>query len=153
MLMSKERDTVQRSTSTLPDLSTSSSSISSSMVEVDTPSSARDAMFASTSSAFEEVQRVDEDEEEKGGQKGRVISLSSMEEDLAKRESSSDEGDDTPLSEFRVDDDVDSEGLSLKQDEQSSGISGFFRKYWCSLMFSPIVVGSFVSILSRSFAG
>merc|ERR1719447_2469967 len=121
MLMSKERDTVQRNTSTHPDLSTSSSSISSSMVEVATPSSVRDAMFASTSSAFEEVQRVDEeeeeeDEEEKGGQKGRVVSLSSLDEDLAKRgsssssSSSSDEGDETPLSEFRVDDDVEDDG-------------------------------------------
>merc|ERR1712183_455325 len=59
MLMSKGRDNGIRSSSTFPNLSTSS--MSSSIVEVATPTAVRDAMFAST---FEEIQPVDEEEEE-----------------------------------------------------------------------------------------
>jgi len=124
MLMSGERDSgaLSGSTTSTNMHGVSSSSISSSMVEVSTPSSARDAMFVSTSSAFDEIQQG---EEEDGSS------------------SSSSDGEGKPLSECHVEDDADTHD---ENEVACGGMIGFLKNYWCSFMFSPIVLGSLLVV-------
>jgi len=130
-MRSEDRDTTTttnlRSISTMEDLS-STSSITSSMVEVPNSDAVRDSMLAT--STFEEIQHEKSGgrEEEKGSSSG----------------SGSEDGDDKPLSECHVDE------LTVEEQDGRSCLGKFVSTYWCSLMFAPVVMGTVIAVVGRS---
>jgi len=130
-MRSGDRDTTTttnlRSISTMEDLS-STSSITSSMVEVPNSDAVRDSMLAT--STFEEIQHEKSGgrEEEKGSSSG----------------SGSEDGDDKPLSECHVDE------VTVEEQDGRSCLGKFVSTYWCSLMFAPVVMGTVIAVVGRS---
>jgi len=125
--------------SSVQDLRTTS--ITSSMIEVETSRSSKDSRFSSTSSAFEEINSVADTD---GTEVKDEANLVDGKGDKEESSSSSDDADEKPLAECQVDDD----GVVAKEEakEEASDARGILRKYWCYLLFSPFIVGNIVTV-------
>jgi len=138
---SKTADASSSDTSSMQDLRTTS--ISSSMIEVEKSKSSRDSTLSSTSSAFEKMQNVPEIN--LTGIKGEARSVDGNgNEEKEDSSSSSDDANEKPLSECQVDD---GESAAKEEEtEEASVTSGLLRKYWCYLLFSPFIIGNVLTV-------
>jgi len=135
----RDGDASSNDMSSVQDLRTTS--ITSSMIEVETSRSSKDSRFSSTSSAFEEINNV---EDADGVQVKDDANSVDDNGDKEESSSSSDDADERPLSECQVDD----EEVVAKEEvkEEASCAHGMLRKYWCYLLFSPFIVGNLVTV-------
>jgi len=108
-----------------------SSSISSSMVEVSSPSEVRDSMLADIRNQYEN------DEKEVG--------------DDGSSSSSSSDGEEKPLSECHVEDEEEKDSGSGNRGDGGDD-RGFIAKYWCTLLFSPLVISTLLTVVGRTMA-
>merc|ERR1711973_808106 len=128
--------------SSMQDLRTTS--ISSSMIEVEKSKLSRGSALSSTWAAFEEIQNAPEINLTGIKGEARSVDGNGNEEKEDSSSSSSDDADEKPLSECHVDD---GEPTGKEEEtEEASVTRGLLRKYWCYLLFSPFIVGNLVTV-------